>query len=81
MTAGNHDSQGDLTREQISELDRSFNLSLTRPNAKNLTNAFNYVLPIYNAIETEIVYRLWFLDTGDENQCFGWKGYDCIMPD
>jgi hypothetical protein len=27
--AGNHDEEGDLTREQISELDRSFSNSLT----------------------------------------------------
>jgi len=28
-TAGNHDEEADLTREQISELDRSFSNSLT----------------------------------------------------
>ena len=31
-TAGNHDEEGDLTREQISEVDRSFSNSLTKPN-------------------------------------------------
>jgi predicted MPP superfamily phosphohydrolase len=31
-TAGNHDTEGDLSRKQLSELDRSFNLSLTLPN-------------------------------------------------
>lgn len=28
-TAGNHDEEADLTREQVSELDRSFDYSLT----------------------------------------------------
>jgi hypothetical protein len=42
LTAGNHDSQGDLTRDQISDLDRSYNLSLTQPNAENTSHAFNY---------------------------------------
>jgi hypothetical protein len=46
-TAGNHDSEADLTREEISELDRSFPLSLTQPNAANISHAFNYMLPIY----------------------------------
>eukprot|EP00347_Sterkiella_histriomuscorum_P010662 403375407 len=81
FTAGNHDSQADLTREQISELDRSFNLSLTKPNSGNLTHAFNYMLPIYDKIEEDVVYRLWFLDSGDEG-CLGEiKGYDCVRPD
>lgn len=31
-TAGNHDEEADLNREEISEVDRSFNLSLTLPN-------------------------------------------------
>jgi len=47
-TAGNHDSQGDLTRAQVSELDRSFANSLTLPNAADMTHSFNYVLPIYD---------------------------------
>ena len=37
-TAGNHDEEGDLTRAQISELDRSFELSLTLPNQGNISN-------------------------------------------
>ena len=41
-TAGNHDSEADLTREQVSEFDRSFNMSLTQPNAANISHAFNY---------------------------------------
>lgn len=48
LTAGNHDTQADLTREQVSELDRTYNLSLTLPNAGNLSHAFNYMLPVYD---------------------------------
>ena len=25
--------------------------------------------------------RLWFLDTGSSNDCFGLSGYGCIYPD
>ena len=46
-TAGNHDDQGDLNRQQLSELDQSFNFSLTQPNQANISNAFNYMLPVF----------------------------------
>jgi hypothetical protein len=78
--AGNHDSQGDLNREQISELDRSFEMSLTQPNAADISHSFNYVLPVYDKTGTEIKTRLWFLDTGDRD-CHGVQGYDCVYPD
>ena len=48
FTAGNHDTQADLTRSEVSEVDRSYNLSLTRPNAGNLSHAFNYFIPVYD---------------------------------
>lgn len=80
ITAGNHDSQGDLTREQLSEFDRSFAMSLTQPNAANISHSFNYVLPIYDETGVEILNRLWFLDTGDWG-CEGVSGYDCVYPD
>jgi len=79
-TAGNHDSQGDLTRAQVSELDRSFEMSLTQPNAADMTHSFNYVLPVFDETGTEILQRLWFLDTGDSD-CLGVHGYDCVHPD
>lgn len=80
MTAGNHDSQGDITREEVSEVDRSYNLSLTKPNAANISHSFNYWLPVYNSNGTEIAFRLWFIDSGDEG-CLGTNGYDCVRPD
>jgi hypothetical protein len=79
VTAGNHDSQGDLTREQISDFDRSFDLSLTLPNQGNISHSFNYMLPIYGHVD-DVQTRLWFLDTGDDN-CLDIKGYGCVMPD
>ena len=33
MTAGNHDTEGDLSREELSAFDRSHELSMTKPNA------------------------------------------------
>jgi hypothetical protein len=46
-TAGNHDVEGDLDRDQISEIDRFYKHSLTKPNMANITHTFNYYLPVY----------------------------------
>jgi len=79
-TAGNHDSQGDLTRSEVHEFDMTYDNALTAPNAGDLTHSFNYVLPVYDEEGKEIVQRLWFLDTGD-SECMGVGGYDCVHPD
>jgi len=55
-------------------------MSLTQPNAANISHSFNYVLPIYDETGVEIMNRLWFLDTGDWG-CEGVSGYDCVYPD
>mmetsp|Transcript_42389 Transcript_42389/g.40626 ORF Transcript_42389/g.40626 Transcript_42389/m.40626 type:complete len:133 (-) Transcript_42389:216-614(-) len=77
-TLGNHDSEGDLTREEINELDRSYDLSMTQPSAEGVSHAFNYFLPVY--AEGEEQFRLWFVDSGDYD-CMGVQGYDCVKPD
>eukprot|EP00347_Sterkiella_histriomuscorum_P014383 403361077 len=80
-TAGNHDNEGDLSRKQISELDQAYALSLTRPNAAPFTEAFNYMIPIYDKEGQNIVTRMWFIDSGDNSGCLGKIGYDCIKDD
>lgn len=56
-------------------------MSLTKPNAEpNLTHAFNYVLEVYDENGEEVVFRNWFLDTGDSD-CLGVPGHDCTWPD
>ncbi|CDW79940.1 UNKNOWN [Stylonychia lemnae] len=80
-TCGNHDDQGDLTRDEISEVDRSYNLSLTQPNAANISHTFNYILPVYDYEGKNILFRLWFMDSGEDQDCMGVSGYDCVRPD
>jgi len=65
----------------VSELDRSYNLSLTQPNAGNISHAFNYMLPVYHGNGSDVAFRLWFLDSGEDTGCFGVRGYDCVRPD
>ncbi|CDW83053.1 metallophosphoesterase [Stylonychia lemnae] len=81
FTAGNHDTEGDLNRAQVSYHDQSFSLSLTRPNAANISYEHNYVIPVYNQNGSKIEFRLWFLDSGYESNCRGLQGYDCIQED
>lgn len=80
LTAGNHDTQADLTREEISELDRSYSLSYTKPNAADISHSFNYILPVYDSKGENVIFRMWFLDSGEEG-CMGINGYDCVRPD
>lgn len=80
-TAGNHDSEADMTREQLSALDREHEYSLTKPNAQDgLSHAFNYLLPIYDNNGTDVRFRVWCLDTGHKG-CLGVKGCSCAKPD
>lgn len=54
---------------------------MTKPNAEpTLTNDFNFMLPVYNNAGTDIVQRLWFLDTG-EADCDGVIGFGCVQTD
>lgn len=52
-TAGNYDEEGDLTRAEISEVDRSYNMSLTMPNMANISHSFNFYLPVYDQNGTD----------------------------
>lgn len=80
FTGGNHDEEGDLTREQVSEVDRSYDLSLTKPNQANITHVFNYHLSVYDGNGENVAFRLWFLDTGRED-CLNQQKWGCVHPD
>ncbi|CDW79475.1 ser thr phosphatase family superfamily protein [Stylonychia lemnae] len=80
VTAGNHDDEVDITKEEMSELDRSHDLSYTLPNSGNISKVFNYLLPIYDQSGKNIMYRLWFLDSGNLH-CQNFDGYDCFEQD
>jgi len=80
-TAGNHDTEGELNRTQISKLITQYNLSVTLPNAANISHDFNYVLPVYSNNGKNIEFRLWSIDTGESYGCMGSHGYDCVRED
>lgn len=64
LTEGNHDDEAELNREELSAFDQTYELSLTKPNAANISHATNYYLPVFDEPNGEEVMRLWFLDSG-----------------
>jgi len=58
-----------------------YNLSVTLPNAANISHDFNYVLPVFRNDSDEIALRLWSIDTGESYGCMGSHGYDCVRDD
>lgn len=80
-TLGNHDSEGELTRKQLIELDMTNPNSLTELSPESISGASNFVIPIYSSKNSkEVVMNLWFFDSGDYD-CYGVKGYGCIPSD
>lgn len=55
VTGGNHDSDADLTRTEVAEIDRQFYYSLTQPGPVNVSNAYNYMLPVYDVSGMQIL--------------------------
>lgn len=81
-TAGNHDNDADLTREEVYTLDRSLMHSMTQENqAPKVPNQpFNYMVPIYSANGSAIVSRIWMIDSGS-NGCLRQSGWGCVLPE
>jgi 3',5'-cyclic AMP phosphodiesterase CpdA len=76
ITLGNHDIESDLTGRQVVELDMTEPLSLSRNGPEQVSHASNYYIPVFR--DKTLVYILWFLDTGNRDDCWGLQGYDCL---
>ena len=69
---GNHDTQADLTREELTALDMTHPYSLTEMGPKNISGTTNFVRQVYSSKdENKVVMNLWMLDTNIEG-C-GWS--------
>lgn len=77
-TLGNHDSEADLNRREIVELDMTNPYSYTSLFPDNMASASTFVIPVYSSTDpNEVVMNLWFFDSGDYD-CLGVKGYGCV---
>ncbi|KAJ3430885.1 hypothetical protein M0812_02560 [Anaeramoeba flamelloides] len=84
MTFGNHDDQGIYTREQIYELDKTYDLSLTQRTPADIPGVTNYYIEIHTSDSTpskkNVSTILYFLDSHDR-YCEGKGGYGCITTE
>jgi hypothetical protein len=77
-TLGNHDSEADLTRREIVELDMQNPFSLTEMLPLGKADASTFVIPVYSSKDSnKVVMNLWFFDSNDYN-CLGVSGYGCV---
>lgn len=77
---GNHDSQADLSRDAIADLDMSLNFSLTEKGPKEIHGTSNYVKPVYDQNGEEKLFYLWAFDSMSDN-CEEVTGWGCVYPD
>ncbi|KAK8793455.1 hypothetical protein WA158_004814 [Blastocystis sp. Blastoise] len=77
-TLGNHDAEGDLSREEIMRLDMTHPYSMSEVSPEGVVGGSNFVVPVYaHNDDTKVVLTLWFLDSNDYN-CSNVYGYGCI---
>lgn len=76
-TLGNHDGEGELTPEEVIQLDLSNPNSLTQKSPSGVSGASNFVVPIYSSSnKSVVVMNIWFFDSGDYG-CYTMKNGEC----
>ncbi len=76
---GNHDSEADLSRDNITSLDMSQQYSLTERAPNNTNGTSNYVKAVYDQSGTRKLFYLWSFDSMS-NDCEGVTGWGCVYP-
>jgi len=79
---GNHDSEADLTRREIMQLDMTHPYSVSQLSEEGMSGASTYSIPVYSSINhSKAAANLWIFDSGSEG-CDGVnEGYGCIEKD
>jgi len=76
---GNHDSQADLDRDEVTAVDMTLDISLTEQGPLNINGSTNYVKPVYDNTGTKKLFYLWAFDSMSDN-CEGVSGWGCVYP-
>lgn len=80
-TLGNHDGEGELTRDEVIQMDMNNFNSLTQKSPSGISGISNFVIPVYSSTNSsDVVMNIWFFDSGDYD-CYRVKGYGCIQND
>lgn len=77
---GNHDSQADLNRRQVTELDLTGSESLTKEGPSDIHGSTNYVKAVYDSKGEKKLFYLWAFDSMSDD-CEGVGGWGCVYPD
>lgn len=88
---GNHDDQGDLTKEQQMEIYREYScfigfdeatVSGEVLNEQEMAGVGTYVVPVYESEESDTVkFAVWMFDSGSDDDMEDEFGYDCVHKD
>ena len=77
---GNHDSQADLTRDEITALDMTDPFSITERGAVEAIGTSNYVKAVYDESGQKKLFYLWAFDSMSD-WCEEVMGWGCVeMP-
>ena len=76
---GNHDSQADLDRDEVTDVDIQLDISLTQKGPSNIEGSTNYVKAVYDHTKTKKLFYLWAFDSMSDD-CEGVSGWGCIYP-
>ncbi|KAJ3429796.1 hypothetical protein M0812_25156 [Anaeramoeba flamelloides] len=84
MTFGNHDTEAQIGRTDIMDIDKSYPFSQSKYGPEDIKGVSNYHIEIHTADSTpdnkEVAAILYFLDSGDMD-CFEFDGYGCVYPE
>ncbi|GHH97782.1 metallophosphoesterase family protein [Neobacillus kokaensis] len=76
---GNHDSEGDVTKEELLSVMQEYPLCLTE--SGDVSGVGNYVVRVLDSSGSKLVWALYFLDSGMDNENKAVGGYDFIKRD
>eukprot|EP01016_Furgasonia_blochmanni_P048095 TRINITY_DN7126_c0_g2_i1.p1 TRINITY_DN7126_c0_g2~~TRINITY_DN7126_c0_g2_i1.p1 ORF type:complete len:660 (+),score=104.92 TRINITY_DN7126_c0_g2_i1:226-2205(+) len=64
ITLGNHDSEADLSREEIMDLDMKHPLSLSQKGPEDLTGVANYLIQVHSRVNQSLpALNIWMMDS------------------
>ncbi|WP_256761653.1 metallophosphoesterase family protein [Cohnella sp. WQ 127256] len=78
---GNHDTEVDITRNELMNEVLKHSYTLAQPGPKHIKGVGNYVLPVLGSSNEQAAALLYCLDSGDYSGNPLVSGYDWIQPD
>ncbi|KAK8794753.1 hypothetical protein WA158_001734, partial [Blastocystis sp. Blastoise] len=75
---GNHDSEADLSREEVMQLDMTHPFSMSKLGPKDIVGASNFIIPVYEYNSTtKYAFIMYFFDSMRDT-CMGVRSWGCV---